>query len=63
MAAMIEYSFVNTLQRLRANRVYYQVGGHKKNDDESTDRSYSSDVRPILFFYISFTFKYLGSHV
>ena len=47
---MIEYSLVNTLQRQRANRIYYQVGGHKRDeDDESTDRSYSSGVRPILF--------------
>ena len=47
---MIEYSLVNTLQRQRANRIYYQVGGRKRDDDdESTDRSYSSDVRPIIF--------------
>ena len=47
---MIEYSLVNTLQRQRANRIYYQVGGHKRDDDdESTDRSYSSDVRLVLF--------------
>ena len=50
---MIEYSLVNTLQRQRANRIYYQVGGRKRDDDdESTDRSYSSDVRPIIFFTI-----------
>ena len=50
---MIEYSLVNTLQRQRANRIYYQVGWRKRDDDdESTDRSYSSDVRPIIFFTI-----------